>query len=84
MSQDQVLNMDEQVFTPAQLCEFLGKSKCFPAINRRSANPIPYIRIDRKAIVYRKSVVLQWLAAREHTESVRGNYPIAANRHRTA
>lgn len=77
------INMDEQIFTPAQLCEFLGKSKRFPEINRRSADPIPYIRIDRKATVYRKSAVLQWLAARENSESARGNYPIAANTSRS-
>ena len=64
--------LNDVLMTAEELAAFLGKTKRFPDLNRKAGvDVIPYIRIDSRTVVYRKSAVLRWLAERETALSVK-------------
>jgi hypothetical protein len=60
---------DDAILTVSQAAELLGKQKRFFDVNRKgaTADVIPFIRVDSRTVLYRKSALMTWLLERETT-----------------
>lgn len=61
-------NQMDRLLSQKQVVEWTGMSSAFFEVSRFKGTGIPYIKIGR-AVRYRESSVLKWLAEREVTTS---------------